>query len=146
MVITSLILIIFLSFFTGHIITTPAVSLVSIIIIISLDKPNKKRIIILSVKENKISKNWLKELKKENIKVVEKEIKKDSKLSLLIFKVFEFKNYDLALSTEEVNSEYRLSASNNTLVLIDKEKDKKGKGVVTKQDFIKNLDYYMNRY
>jgi len=42
MYLTSLTLILFLSFFTGHIITSPSVSLLSIIIILSLSKRKKK--------------------------------------------------------------------------------------------------------
>lgn len=46
---TSLLLIIVLSFFTGHIITAPSVSLISIILILSLNKRNKKELLFTSV-------------------------------------------------------------------------------------------------
>ena len=42
---TSLLLIVILSFFTGHIITAPSVSLVSVILILLLTKPKKKRLL-----------------------------------------------------------------------------------------------------
>lgn len=45
MIHTSLLLIIILSFFTGHIITAPSVSLVSVIIILLLTKTKKKRLL-----------------------------------------------------------------------------------------------------
>ena len=48
MSIVSLMLIIFLAFFTGHIITAPAVSLISIIIILSLEKREKKDLLFAS--------------------------------------------------------------------------------------------------
>ena len=49
MLLTSLLLIIVLSLFTGHIITAPSVSLLSIIIIISLNKNKKKDLLFASV-------------------------------------------------------------------------------------------------
>lgn len=48
----SLLLILFLSFFTGHIITAPAVSLIVIIIILSLEKKNKKDLLFANVNLN----------------------------------------------------------------------------------------------
>ena len=48
----SLLLILFLSFFTGHIITAPAVSLISIVIILSLEKKNKKDLLFSNVNLN----------------------------------------------------------------------------------------------
>ena len=49
MLLVSLILIIFLSLFTGHILTAPAVSLLSVIIILSLQKRNKKELLFADV-------------------------------------------------------------------------------------------------
>lgn len=49
MLYVSLLLIVFLSFFTGHIITAPSVSLIAVIIILSLDKQKKKRLLFASV-------------------------------------------------------------------------------------------------
>lgn len=49
MILLSLLLIIFLAFFTGHIITAPSVSLISCIIILYLDKRNKKDILFTAV-------------------------------------------------------------------------------------------------
>lgn len=46
---TSLLLIIILSFFTGHIITAPSVSLIAILLILSLNKRKKKDILFTSV-------------------------------------------------------------------------------------------------
>ena len=48
MLFISLLLIIFLSFFTGHIITAPAVSLISIILILEFPKRKKKRLLFAS--------------------------------------------------------------------------------------------------
>lgn len=45
----SLLLIVFLSFFTGHIITAPAVSLISVILILGFPKRKKKRLLFTSV-------------------------------------------------------------------------------------------------
>ncbi len=42
---TSLLLVVILSFFTGHIITAPSVSLVAVILILLLTKPKKKRLL-----------------------------------------------------------------------------------------------------
>lgn len=49
MLMVSFILIVFLAFFTGHIITAPSVSLISCIIIMYLDKRNKKDLLFTAV-------------------------------------------------------------------------------------------------
>ncbi len=128
---TSLLLIIFLSFFTGHIITAPSVSLLSIILILSHSKRKKKDILFagknleiggievaqVNLLNNLDSKKYnitliLEEkkgslLSKLNKNVTVKELRVSSfKISIirkiinatrkLIFKVFNYQNYDFS--------------------------------------------------
>ena len=76
--------ILFLSFFTGHIITSPSVSYLSVLLIISLYK-NKKVVIIGTCY-------------KENIRVIKEEQveKLKNKFNYLFFKIINFKNYDIS--------------------------------------------------
>lgn len=119
MTIISLILILFLSFFTGHIITTPAVSLIAIVIILSLSSEKKESILIVANKLSKKEENLLKEINYEKYKVtlmldinnkmnnynekltikkikINNLSKMSSEIKCLIYKIFNYNNYDFS--------------------------------------------------
>lgn len=131
MMITSLFLIVFLSFFTGHIITAPSVSILSVIIILSLSKNDKKSILFSGynleiggiekaqinllnyIDYNKYKVTLILEQNKgelldkvnENVNIREIKVsnnkdviirKTTNLLRKLIFKIFEYDNYDFS--------------------------------------------------
>ena len=115
MVLTSIILVFLLSLITGHIITAPSVSLLSIIIFISIIKKDKESIIISIGNNNKI-KDKIKSLDKidydnyevtiitnkevkikDNIKVIHdnpSNNKLNNLFKVLVFKILNYKSYD----------------------------------------------------
>lgn len=108
----STILILVLALFTGHIITAPAVSIIGIVIILSLQKYSKKRILLVSSKEEKL-----------DIEVTYFCPKTTSKMRLLIYKILNYKNYDLSISdNNKINKMYADISSKKHLLLKDKEK------------------------
>jgi len=111
----STILILFLALFTGHILTTPAVSILCMVIILSLQKYQKKRVLLVSSKEE--------ELKGKNIEVSYLSPKTKSKGKLLIYKIFNYKNYNLSISdNNSINKEYAEISSHHHILLKDKDK------------------------
>ena len=102
---TSLLYIFILSFFTGHIITTPSVSLIASIIIILLFPKEKKSVLIIGKNEPNIQKNY--EIKYQT------PIKK--KKDLLIFKMMNYKNYDYSYSEDKKNKKLAAIASDYVL-------------------------------
>ena len=122
---TSLFFIIFLSFFTGHIITAPSVSLLSIILILSLEVRLKKDLLFVNIKEKEQlnllnnldykkynvtliieekERNLLKNVNK-NItieKIKENNNKNDTlekltdSIRILVYKIFNYHNYDFS--------------------------------------------------
>ncbi|MBR2678376.1 MAG: O-antigen ligase family protein [Bacilli bacterium] len=95
----SLVLIVLLSFFTGHILVSPAVSLLVIIIILSLYRKNKKRILLIAnYDERPLEKDiFIKELNK--VSYLDKLFVKDiNYFKQGIYKIFNYKNYDLNIN------------------------------------------------
>ena len=91
---TSIFLVILLSFFTGHIITAPAVSIFAIALILSLNKI-KKSIIYLTNNEKNIYK--IKKLLSNNENLIIENSNK-SKLKVLLFN---YHNYDIAIYSND---------------------------------------------
>ena len=87
----SIFLIIILSFFTGHIITAPAVSIFVAVLLLNLNKSEQKRIIFIT--DNKKTKDY-----NNNIKFI-----KNSKTNLLIAILLEHNNYDYAIYDKETD-------------------------------------------
>ena len=86
----SLIYIILLSFLTGHIITTPSVSFLCVIIILSLVKHIKERVILVNDTLNlktKIEKDY-------HVETIE--IDREGILKILFYKILYYENYDFA--------------------------------------------------
>ena len=103
---TSLFFIFLLSFFTGHILTSPSVCFISIIIILSLLSKEKERILIIGDKE---------ELKKQdNYKVFLQKPISNKRGKFLLFKILNYKNYDYSYSKEK-NDILAEIASNHVL-------------------------------
>ena len=98
----SFLLIIVLSFFTGHIITAPAVSIIVTIIMLDLYKQDHKRILIVG--DIKLSKKKLIVVKHEPIE--------NNKIKLLIFKILNYKNYDYSYSNEKNNNLVEIASDN----------------------------------
>lgn len=131
MISTSLLLIVFLSFFTGHIITAPSVSLISIIVILSIEQRKKKDLLFAdrsleiggievaqvnllnNLDYNKYNVTLILEKKKgsllkklnKNVRVKELKVSNNKIIILrklinltrkLIFKVFNYQNYDFS--------------------------------------------------
>ena len=86
----SFLLIIVLSFFTGHIITAPAVSMIVTIIMLDLYRQDHKRILIVG--DIKLSKKKLIVVKHEPIE--------NNKIKLLIFKILNYKSFDYSYSID----------------------------------------------
>lgn len=102
---TSLFYIFILSFFTGHIITTPSVSLIASTIIILLFPKEKTSILVIGKEAKKNQKNY--EIK------YQAPIKR--KIDLLIFKIMNYKSYNYSYSEEKKNIELASIASNCVL-------------------------------
>lgn len=102
---TSLLYIFLLSFFTGHIITAPSVSLVASTIIIMLFPKEKESILVIGKKQKRNQSNY--EI------TYQTPIKR--KIDLLIFKIMNYKNYDYSYSEENNNIELATIASNHVL-------------------------------
>lgn len=102
---TSLLYIFLLSFFTGHIITAPSVSLVASTIIIMLFPKEKESILVIGKEQKRNQSNY--EIKHQT------PIKR--KIDLLIFKMMNYKNYDYSYSEENNNIELATIASNHVL-------------------------------
>lgn len=81
----SVLLILVLSFFTGHIITAPAVSIFAIILLLQLHKNKQNKIIIIANNKNTIKYN------------AEVEIINNSKTNLLRGLLLDYHNYDYAV-------------------------------------------------
>ena len=102
---TSLLYIFLLSFFTGHIITAPSVSLVASTIIIMLFPKEKESILVIGKEQKRNQSNY--EI------TYQTPIKR--KIDLLIFKMMNYKNYDYSYSEENNNIELATIASNHVL-------------------------------
>lgn len=102
---TSLLYIFLLSFFTGHIITAPSVSLVASTIIIMLFPKEKESILVIGKEQKRNQSNY--EITYQN------PIKK--KIDLLIFKILNYKNYDYSYSEGNNNMGLATLASNHVL-------------------------------
>ncbi len=137
---TSLILILFLSFFTGHIIISPSVSSLCIILILSLSKRNKTDILFVYEDNKKLLNeidfnkyNVTTILEKDN-KSLDKEIiiykyniNNNNKLlyniRLLNYKIFNYHNYDYSLYNKKDNNIKELaSVSSINNIYYDKNK------------------------
>jgi hypothetical protein len=98
----SFLLIIVLSFFTGHILTAPAVSIVVTILLLNLYRQDNKRILLVGdVKLQKKVKN-LEVYRQDPI---------DSKLQFLVFKILNYKNYDYGYSKDKNNNLIEVAAN-----------------------------------
>ena len=147
MTITSIILIFLLSFVTGHIITAPSVSLLTIIILLSLIKKEKETIII-SISNNSNIKEKIKTLDnidynkynvtlittnkeikiKDNIKVIYDlpSINKYKNLiKILVFKIINYKLYDYSICNgydyDSIYVTYMKDASFESKLYIEKQ-------------------------
>lgn len=98
----SFLLIIVLSFFTGHILTAPAVSIVVTILLLNLYRQDNKRLLLVGdVKLQKKVKN-LEVYRQDPI---------DSKLQFLVFKILNYKNYDYGYSKDKNNNLIEVAAN-----------------------------------
>ena len=133
----SVLLMFFLAFFTGHIFTTPAVSFICILLILSLKEHKKKQILIIE----KEPKEYLKELEEDYH--LTRWIKKDNILSYLWFKILYFQSQDITIFQKE-DKEYEKVASNKSIIVVErKKKNETNKKYVTKTEFLKNTDFYL---
>jgi uncharacterized integral membrane protein len=98
----SFLLIIVLSFFTGHIITAPAVSMIVTIIMLDLYRQDHKRILIVG--DVKLSKKKLIIVKHEPIE--------NNKIKLLIFKILNYKSFDYSYSIDKNNNLVEIASDN----------------------------------
>ena len=98
----SFLLIIVLSFFTGHIITAPAVSMIVTIIMLDLYRQDHKRILIVG--DIKLSKKKLIVVKHEPIE--------NNKIKLLIFKILNYKSFDYSYSPDKNNNLVEIASDN----------------------------------
>ena len=137
----SVLLIFFLAFFTGHILTTPSVGIICILIMISLHNNKVKQIIII---RDKNSKDLIKELEDTFSRVTAISIKK-GKLYYLWFKIINYKVYDLSLCDEEY-LEYGEVSSKRQLIYVDrKKKEDKRRKVVNRKELLESIDYYLRK-
>ena len=147
MIVTSIIIIFLLSLLTGHIITAPSVSLLTIIIFISIIK-REKELIIISISNNSYIKEKIKNLNtidynkyevvvittnkevkiKDNIKVIydlPSSKKYNNLLKILIFKILNYKLYDHSICNgydhESLYVTYMKDASFDSKLYIEKE-------------------------
>ena len=102
---TSLLYIFLLSFFTGHIITAPSVSLIASIIIIMLFPKEKESILIIGKKSKDNLQNY----------EIKYQVPVKNKKDLLVFKILNYKNYDYSYSEGNNNMGLATLASNNVL-------------------------------
>ena len=147
MTITSIILIFLLSFVTGHIITAPSVSLLTIIILLSLIKKEKETIII-SISNNSNIKEKIKTLDsidydkyKVTLITTNKEVKIKDKINviydlpsinkyknlikILVFKILNYKLYDYSICNgydyDSIYVTYMKDASFESKIYIEKQ-------------------------
>ena len=102
---TSLLYIFLLSFFTGHIITAPSVSLIASIIIIMLFPKEKESILIIGKKSKDNLQNY----------EIKYQVPVKNKKDLLVFKILNYKNYDYSYSEGNNNMGLATLASNHVL-------------------------------
>ena len=107
----SLFLVIFLSFFTGHIITTPAVGYISILLILSIQYYQKKRVLNLTEEDLKLTKKI-----EDKIDLVQDTIPNNNKLSLLWYKILNYKTYDIGISSKK-NEFYSDISCKDTIII-----------------------------
>ena len=109
--------IIVLSFFTGHIITSPAVSTISIIVLISISKSNKKYILIIYNKLNEL-KSFKKKVKFNTNYLIK--YQDSNKILFIWYKLVNYEVYDLCISlSRKIDTELLEISSDNTVVYIE---------------------------
>ena len=123
MLYVSVLLIVLLSLLTGHIITSPSVSLLCIIIFMMLIVRNKKDLLIIY--DNDIS-NIEDSINKDvyEVKVLNNNIKYKNNIRLLIFKIYYYMVYDTCICyhiDNEHSSELAIVSSDNRLIFINKD-------------------------
>lgn len=111
MLIISLFLIVFLSFFTGHIITTPSVSYICILLIISMQYYKKKRVLNLTEEDIKLSRKL-----EEKIDIVKETLPNNNKITFLWYKILNYKTYDIGLSFKK-NELYSDISCKDTIII-----------------------------
>ena len=134
-------LIFFLAFFTGHILTTPSVGIICILIMISLNKNKVKQIIIIREKD---SKDLIKDLEDNYCHVTTTKIK-IGKLYYLWFKIINYKVYDLALCDEDYLEYGEISSKKQLIYVERKRKEEKRRKVVNKKELLESIDYYLKK-
>ena len=93
----SLALIAFLSFMTGHIITSPAVSYIVILLILALNNHKQLSIIWMSPTQE------IKKKETEKYKITIREEKTQNPIKFLIFKILNYQNYDICIYQYDEN-------------------------------------------
>lgn len=121
----SLALIIILSFFTGHILVSPAVSFIVSIIILSLNDERKKRIFIAGENINPKQQKFINKIKIEDnsVTILIQETPRNNS-QLLLFKVLNYNNYDISIyldNKKEIGKEESRIASNNRAIFTKKD-------------------------
>ena len=138
LLLTSFFLIVFLSFFTGHIITSPSVSIICIMIIIYLSKKTKKDILFTNKSSLENELELIKEIKKYNVTLLTDTNISNNKISiinikesnnklinnskLLFYKIIYNNTYDLSIyynKNTNLMKEYAKISSNNSICLKD---------------------------
>ena len=146
MYIVSFFLVILLSFFTGHIITSPSVSIFVIIIITSISKKQYQTVLVTdSNKEisaiKEIQEDYIKQLENLQYKITKIQIdeENDSFLNKIWLQLLNNHNYDYSLCLTSYNkncNELTLSASDHPLLFMDHDY----KGLIKKETEFK--DYF----
>lgn len=120
----SFVLAVILSFFTGHIIVSPAVSLIVTIIILSLNDDYKKRYFMAGKKLNSKHKEFIKNNKNVYFFTAEVLIK-HNKFRFLLFKILNYHTYDLSIylfNDKELGKKESQITSSNRAIFLKKEK------------------------
>ena len=149
----SFLLVIILSFFTGHIITAPAVSLIVGIIILSLQNYKKKEVLFVTNDSKKVFVKLI-DNKKYNVTIMEE---KRSFINKLLFKIFNYNNYDFSCGdeTSDRKSICLVGSINSSIYIVDNYNDeidnyKEYRTIIfeenrLKNDFLKRYNYLTNK-
>ena len=123
MLYTSILLIALLSLLTGHIITSPSVSLICIVLFMMLSNKSKKRLLIIYDKEKENIENKI-DNDVYDIVTINNKIKYKNNIKLLIFKILNYMTFDTCICYHieyEHSSELAITSSDYKIILINKD-------------------------
>lgn len=139
MVRVSLLLVIFLSLFVGHIITAPSVSLIVTIIILALNDDRSINILIVGSKITKRQQKIIDEFRFNDMNITVKTSIPKNKIEFLMFKILHYNNYDYSIYIDNKMGNGREIASIGSgvdhMIILEKGKELEKKLIGIKNNY-----------